>query len=114
MAVPSVERINVVDLWQGSNMLPWRAHHGKIIIAPSARRTEGKMMERGQYRFTVKENARGEFWLAAEPAGDTIKSLDDCVLGFHLEPKATHGHALAVADFLNRNIVGKVAANCAG
>jgi hypothetical protein len=30
------------------------------------------MMERGQYRFTVKENARGEFWLAAEPAGDTI------------------------------------------
>ncbi len=45
------------------------------------------MMERGQYRFTVKENARGEFWLAAEPAGDTIKSLDDCVLGFHLEPK---------------------------
>jgi hypothetical protein len=33
------------------------------------------------------------------------KSLDDCVLGFHLEPKATHGPALAVADFLNRNVV---------
>jgi len=26
-------------------------------------------------------------------------------LGFHLEPKATHGHALAVADFLNRNML---------
>jgi len=28
----------------------------------------------------------------------------DGVLGFDLEPKATHGHAVAVADFLNRNI----------
>jgi hypothetical protein len=27
-------------------------------------------------------------------------------LGFDLEPKATHGHALAVADFLNSNIAG--------
>jgi hypothetical protein len=63
------------------------------------------MRERGQYRFTVKESARGAFWVAAEPAGDTIKSLDDCVLGFDLEPGATHGHAVAVADFLNRNIV---------
>jgi len=26
-------------------------------------------------------------------------------LGFELEPKATHGHAVAVADFLNQNIV---------
>jgi hypothetical protein len=64
-----------------------------------------QMTERGEYRFTVKENMRGEFWIAAEPAGDTIKSLDDCVLGFQLEPRATHGHALAVAAFLDRNIV---------
>jgi hypothetical protein len=62
------------------------------------------MRERGHYRFMVKESARGIFWIAAEPAGDTIKSLDDCVLGFDLEPGATHGHAVAVADFLNRNI----------
>ncbi len=60
------------------------------------------MMERGQYHFTVKEDVRGEFWLAAEPAGDTIKSLDDCVLGFHLEPKATHGQALATESGLKR------------
>jgi hypothetical protein len=64
------------------------------------------MTERGRYSFTVKENARGEFWIAAEPAGDTIKSLDDCVLGFQLEPGATRGRASAVADFLNSNIAG--------
>jgi hypothetical protein len=63
------------------------------------------MTERGYYRFTVKEGARGRFWVAAEPGGYTIRSLDDCVLGFELERKASHGHAIAVADFLNRNIV---------
>jgi hypothetical protein len=41
----------------------------------------------------------------AEPAGVTIKSLDDCVLGFDLGPKATHGDALRVAEFLNQNIL---------
>jgi len=46
------------------------------------------MTERGHYHFTVKEGARGHFWVAAEPAGSTIRSLDDCVLGFELEPKA--------------------------
>jgi len=63
------------------------------------------MTERGYYRFTVKEGARGHFWIAAEPAGATIKSLDDCVLGFDLGPQATHANAVAVADFLNQNIL---------
>jgi hypothetical protein len=31
------------------------------------------MTERGRYRFTIKERARGHFRIAAEPAGDTIK-----------------------------------------
>ena len=66
---------------------------------------ESQMTERGRYRFTVKKHARGEYWIAAEPAGNTIESLDDCVLGFEIEPKATHGHAVTVADFLNSNIV---------
>jgi hypothetical protein len=60
------------------------------------------MTERGYYRFTVKQCARGHFWIAAEPAG---KSLDDCVLGFDLGPQATHGDAVRVADFLNENIL---------
>jgi hypothetical protein len=63
------------------------------------------MTERGYYRFTVKEGARGHFWIAAEPADATIKSLDDCVLGFDLGPQATHGDAVMVADFLNENIL---------
>ena len=63
------------------------------------------MRERGQYRFAVKEAGRGAFWIAAEPAGDTIKSLDGRVLGFDLRREATHDDARAVADFLNQNIV---------
>jgi hypothetical protein len=63
------------------------------------------MTERGYYRFSVKQGARGHLWIAAEPAGVTIKSLDDCVLGFDLGPKATHGNAVRVADFPNQNIL---------
>jgi hypothetical protein len=64
-----------------------------------------QMTERGYYRFIVKEGARSHYWIAAEPAGVTIKSLDDCVLGFDLGPQATHGNAVRVADFLNQNIL---------
>jgi hypothetical protein len=63
------------------------------------------MTEQGYYRFTVKAGARSHFWIAAEPAGVTIKSLDDCVLSFDLGPQAAHGHAVKVADFLNENIL---------
>ena len=63
------------------------------------------MTERGYYRFTVKEGTHSHFWIAAEPAGVTIKSLDDCVLGFDLGPQASHGHAVIVADFLNQNVL---------
>jgi hypothetical protein len=65
---------------------------------------EAKLTERGQYCFVPKESACGHFWVAAEPARDTIKSLDDCVLGFDLEPGVSHSRAVAVADFLNRNV----------
>lgn len=73
---------------------------------PSARRGLRQSFRfSGNRRDTVRAGARGHFWVAVEPAGDTIKSLDDCVLGFELEPGASHGHAVVVADFLNRNIV---------
>ena len=63
------------------------------------------MTERRYYRLTIKQGARGHFWIAAEPAGVTIKSLDDCVLGFDLGPQVSHGHAVIVADFLNQNVL---------
>jgi hypothetical protein len=62
------------------------------------------MTERGHYRFAAQEGARGEFWIVAEPAGDTIGSLDDRTLGFDLWPQATTEQANDVADFLNRTI----------
>jgi hypothetical protein len=59
--------------------------------------------ERGSYRFTVKENARGTFFLAAEPAGDTLKGLYG-LLGFNLEEDTTLEEATRIADFMNSNI----------
>jgi hypothetical protein len=47
----------------------------------------------------------GEGGVRAELARVTIKSLDDCVLGFDLGPQASHGDAVAIADFLNQNIL---------
>jgi hypothetical protein len=55
-----------------------------------------------------KEGARRHYWIAAKPAGVTMKSLDDCVLGFDLGPQATQDHAVTVADFLNQNILDAI------
>jgi hypothetical protein len=59
--------------------------------------------ERGSYRFSVKETARGTFFLAAEPAGDTLKGLYG-LLGLHLEEGATLAEALRIADLMNSKI----------
>ena len=59
--------------------------------------------ERGRYRFSVKETARGTFLLAAEPAGDTIEGLYG-LLGFHLEEGTTLEEAMRIADLMNNRI----------
>jgi hypothetical protein len=59
--------------------------------------------ERGTYRFTVKETARGTFFLAAEPAGDTLEGLYG-LLGFNLEEGMTLEEALRIADLMNSKI----------
>jgi hypothetical protein len=66
---------------------------------------EDLMTELGYYRFTVKQGARSHFWIAAEPAGITIKSLDDCVLGFDLGPQATHGDAKAMLHMVSQCVM---------
>jgi hypothetical protein len=59
--------------------------------------------ERGTYRFTVKETARGTFFLAAEPAGDTLEGLYG-LLGFNLEEGMTLEEALRIEDLMNSKI----------
>jgi hypothetical protein len=59
--------------------------------------------ERGTYRFSVKETARGTFFLAAEPAGESLKGLYG-LLGFHLEDGTTFEEALRIADLMNNKI----------
>jgi hypothetical protein len=59
--------------------------------------------ERGAYRFSVKESARGTFFLAAEPAGDALKGLYG-LLGFSLEEGTTIEEALRIADLMNSKI----------
>jgi hypothetical protein len=57
--------------------------------------------ERGSYRFTVKETARGTFFLAAEPAGDTLKGLYG-LLGFSLQEGTTLEEAERIADLMKQ------------
>jgi hypothetical protein len=56
--------------------------------------------ERGWYRFSVQETDRGTFFLAAEPAGDSLKGL----LGLHLEEGTTLEEALRIADLMNNKV----------
>jgi hypothetical protein len=60
--------------------------------------------ERGQYRFTVKEDDDGRFFIAAEPAGDVIEKLEGDLLSFDLQPGAPQSEAQFVAESLNRHI----------
>lgn len=59
--------------------------------------------ERGFYRFTVKETARGTFFLAAEPAGDALEGLYG-LLGFQLEEGTTLEEAQLIAGQMNDRI----------
>ncbi|WP_315729146.1 hypothetical protein [Bradyrhizobium sp. SZCCHNS2015] len=59
--------------------------------------------ERGYYRFTVKETGRGTFFLAAEPAGDTLQGLYG-LLGIQLEENVSLEEAMRMADLLNNRM----------
>jgi hypothetical protein len=57
----------------------------------------------GRYRFAIKETERGTFWLAAEPAGETIEGLYG-LLGFELEEGTTLEEARRFAKLMNERI----------
>jgi hypothetical protein len=52
-----------------------------------------------QYRFKVKEDAKGKPWLVAEPAAGA--GLEVGNIGFRLRPTATSEDAHEVAEFMN-------------
>jgi hypothetical protein len=56
--------------------------------------------ERGEFRFTVKDNEGDEQWIVFEPVGSRLKSIKG-LLGFQLKAGA---NAKAVAQFLNAHI----------
>jgi hypothetical protein len=60
--------------------------------------------ERGQYRFTIKEGDDNRFFIAAEPAGETIEKIRGDLLVFDLQPGAMREEAQLVAEMLNRHI----------
>lgn len=68
--------------------------------------------QRGQYRYTVKDDADGKPWLVGEPIGDTIKIVgaddEDRAIGFTLRPGATFDDANMVAKCMNDWIVDTV------
>ncbi|MDQ1387463.1 MAG: hypothetical protein QOF56_917 [Acidobacteriaceae bacterium] len=64
----------------------------------------------GPYRFTVKETARGTFWLAAEPAGKTIEDFYG-LLGFELQTGTTLEEANRIASLMNERITSLTLTN---
>ena len=59
--------------------------------------------ERGRYRFVVKEGGEGKPCIVAEPAGDTIDTIDQLggLLGFDLQPGIGLPEAHEIANKLN-------------
>ena len=62
------------------------------------------MSERGRYKFTVKESAKGTPWIAAEPMGPEPEVLCEGILGFDLREGATLDEAREIAHFLNDHV----------
>lgn len=57
-----------------------------------------------QYRFTVKEDNKGDPWIAFEPSGTQLAVLAGGFLGFKLNAGATIADAREVAHILNAQI----------
>jgi hypothetical protein len=67
------------------------------------------MTEQGQYWFTTKEGERSECSIVAEPAGDTIGSLDGRTLGFCLVAANDYGGSESCGRFSEPKYLGDYA-----
>ncbi len=59
------------------------------------------MADSAAYKFTVKESADGEPWIAAEPMQGEIAALRGSNLAFDLRPGASIEDASRVASLMN-------------
>jgi hypothetical protein len=62
--------------------------------------------ERGQYRFTAKEDAEGRPHLVLEPRGEQISAFEDALLGLDLRDTVNYAHAQQIAEILNDQVTG--------
>ncbi|WP_267428745.1 hypothetical protein [Methylobacterium sp. GC_Met_2] len=62
--------------------------------------------ERGQCRFTVKEDAEGRPFIALEPLGGAVETFGDVVLDLTLRASVNYAHAQQIAEILNDHVTG--------
>jgi hypothetical protein len=62
--------------------------------------------ERGEYRFTVKEDAAGRPFIALEPLNRTVEAFGDALLGLTLRDSVNYAHAQQIAEILNDQVTG--------
>ena len=64
--------------------------------------------QRGEYRWTVKENTDGTPFLVGEPTGVPLKTVgttgEDLQVGFELAPRTKLNDAKAIARLMNHRI----------
>lgn len=62
--------------------------------------------ERGQYQFTVKEDASGRPMIALEPLGGGIEAFGGAFLSLTLRDTVNYAHAQQIAEILNDQATG--------
>ncbi|MGH1592377.1 hypothetical protein ACRBEV_33200 (plasmid) [Methylobacterium phyllosphaerae] len=62
--------------------------------------------ERGEYRFTAKEDAEGRPSLVLKPRGEPIPAFGDALLSLDLRDSVNYAHAQQIAEILNDQVIG--------
>src|ERR1051326_9341531 len=80
----------------------WRPSYSPLCVTDAARPGR-KSQDDGARARAFQRKSKALAAISGQPP--TAGDLDDRALGFDLEPGSSHRHAVAVADFLNRNVV---------
>ena len=60
--------------------------------------------ETGRYRFTVKEDAEGQPFIAMDPSGAAIEAFGDALLSLGLKGGTSIAYAQQIAQVLNDSV----------